>query len=151
MSEVKIRAVEPNDLPQFIELCLEHAAYERAAIEPPNVSRLQAALFSPAPRLHAWVADRTHELVGYTTATIGFSTWTAREFLHMDCLYVRDDHRGQGIGRLLLDVVIEHAAVLNIRTLQWQTPDWNVDAQRFYARLGASAAGKVRFTLAPAG
>jgi hypothetical protein len=34
--------------------------------------------------------------------------------------------------------------------IQWQTPTWNTDARRFYERLGARPAEKIRYTL-PAG
>jgi GNAT superfamily N-acetyltransferase len=147
MSETHIRRVEVNDLEQLSALCVEHAAYERASFASPNASRLHPAIFSARPRLHVWVAARPSELVGYVSATVDFSTWSSREFVHLDCLYVREAYRGHAIGRSLIDAVIAHAAALDIVEVQWQTPDWNVDAQRFYARLGASAANKVRYTL----
>ncbi len=35
-----------------------------------------------------------------------------------------------------------------VREVQWQTPDWNTNAVRFYLRLGAQASNKTRFKLA---
>jgi GNAT superfamily N-acetyltransferase len=55
--------------------------------------------------------------------------------------------RGKGIGRQLMDVVRNDAIAERIQELQWQTPEWNVDAQRFYVRLGASMLRKARFAL----
>lgn len=147
MNCARIREAQASDLAQLTQLCIEHAAYERVSIESPSVSRLHTALFDQPIRLRAWVAECADELIGYATATVDFSTWSAREFMHLDCLYVREDKRGHGLGRLLLDAVIAHADARNIAEVQWQTPDWNVDAQRFYARLGASTANKMRFTL----
>jgi GNAT superfamily N-acetyltransferase len=138
--------VRSGDIAQLLALCVEHAEFERAPIATPDADRLREALFATSPRLYAWVAvDREDQLVGYATASLDFSTWTARAFLHMDCLFVRASHRGQGVGRHLLRAVFKHAAVLNIAQIQWQTPAWNVDAQRFYERLGASGETKVRY------
>ena len=67
--------------------------------------------------------------------------------MHLDCLFVDAAFRGGGIGRSLVDAVCVVARSLNIDELQWQTPQWNASAQRFYARLGASARAKTRFTL----
>ena len=127
---------------------MAHAAYERSDIEAPDADRLHRALFGNPAKLHAWVAtDMQDQPIGYATATIDFSTWRAREFMHLDCLYVEAGHRGEGIGRSLIDAVCVAARALELDELQWQTPQWNVSAQRFYERLGAAARPKMRFTL----
>ena len=76
-----------------------------------------------------------------------FSTWTGRRFLHLDCLFVRQDCRGSGIGAALLYAVRAYAAARSLSEVQWQTPDWNEDAARFYRRQGASMLRKSRFVL----
>lgn len=143
-----VRPACPEDLATLVVLCDEHARYEGAVPVPPGVAEgLAQALFSTPPRLHAWVAEERGELLGYATATVEFSTWQAREFLHMDCLFVREGRRGSGIGARLLDAVIAAARRAGCREIQWQTPDWNVDAARFYRRVDAVEKPKRRFLL----
>ena len=50
---------------------------------------LADALFSdhPGPRLGGGRQDR---LVGYVAVSLAFSTWAAGDYLHMDCLYLRE-------------------------------------------------------------
>jgi GNAT superfamily N-acetyltransferase len=145
-AEFGIRPVRSADLAQLLVLCAEHAHFERAPIATPDADRLRDAMFATSPRLYAWAGvDREDQFVGYATATIDFSTWTARTFMHMDCLFVRASHRGQGVGRYLLRAVFNQAAALDIAQIHWQTPAWNVDAQRFYERLGACGETKVRY------
>ncbi len=141
-----IRRLEASDSPRVIELCAEHAAYERSAYEPnEKVERLRAAVRDSI--LLGWVAVRDEEIVAYATATIDFSTWNAAAFMHLDCLFVRDAHRGGGLGRRLLEAVIHEARSRGIDELQWQTPRWNVAADRFYRRIGAVAREKLRYHL----
>ncbi|HVF16786.1 MAG TPA: GNAT family N-acetyltransferase, partial [Steroidobacteraceae bacterium] len=83
----------------------------------------------------------------YATATIDYATWMSREFIHLDCLFVTDRVRSRGVGARLLESVCEYARAAGITQVQWQTPDWNLDAQRFYKRVGATPKPKVRFTL----
>jgi GNAT superfamily N-acetyltransferase len=148
VTAIDIRAVEPRDLPQFVLLCREHASFERGDARDLEADRLHAALFSRPARLHAWVAcDREGPLIGYATATIDYSTWRAREFMHLDCLFVRESLRGLGVGHELLRAVCESASKLGIDEVQWQTPQWNTRAQRFYERVGAVGLPKMRFTL----
>ena len=51
-------------------------------------------------------------------------------------LYVRDAARGTGLGRTLVETVIEHARDIGYRELRLDTADWMRDALRLYARLG---------------
>jgi GNAT superfamily N-acetyltransferase len=127
-------------------LCREHAEFEQAGHDAKgHAERLAAALFCDPPRLHAWTGVVGHELVGYATASREYSTWSAGEYLHMDCLFVRASARGAGLGAALLQAVIDSAREGGIADIQWQTPAWNVDAARFYRRHGATASPKLRF------
>lgn len=147
-SRVVIREIALSDLPQLIELCAEHAEFERMSYERQGkLDKLRRALAAKHPMLCGWVAESEGRLCGYATATIDFSTWCAEPFMHLDCLYVREAYRGHGVGRRLLQAVVEEARWRDIRELQWQTPDWNTDADRFYRRLGAVARAKLRYTL----
>jgi Acetyltransferase (GNAT) family. len=66
----------------------------------------------------------------------------------MDCLFLRDHARGQGLGALLMDAVVALARELGLSEVQWQTPSWNEGAIRFYGRrIGVRAVDKLRFTL----
>ncbi|HTH67481.1 MAG TPA: GNAT family N-acetyltransferase [Rhodanobacter sp.] len=143
-----VRRVSRRDLATLVVMCGEHAQYERAPHEPAGMAeRLARALFATPPLLHAWVAEAHGELLGYATATVEFSTWQAHEFLHMDCLFVREGRRGDGIGASLLAAVVAAARRAGCTEIQWQTPDWNTDAARFYRRAGAIEKPKRRFFL----
>jgi GNAT superfamily N-acetyltransferase len=145
----RIRAACPNDVPELVRMCFEHASYERATFDPRNKeAQLADALFSSTPKLAAWVAEADGALVGYATGMIEFSTWAGGIYVHMDCLFVRDGLRGLGVGAKLLECVTLFARNSGALEVQWQTPVWNLDAARFYERAGASSSQKLRFTLA---
>lgn len=141
-----IRRAAPGDMQALLELVAEHAAFEQATARP-DAQGLSEAIFGTRPRLLCWVAAGQDALAGYMTATCDFSTWQARPFLHMDCLYLRATARNQGLGPRLLDALREHARVSGITRLQWQTPEWNQAAARFYRRQGARELRKRRFVL----
>jgi GNAT superfamily N-acetyltransferase len=147
----RVRHARPADLPHIALLAAEHAAYEKAPEPLPAdlPQRLEALLFgSAAPRLRCFVAELADgELVGYASCAPEVSTWDGVEYLHMDCLFLRDGHRGLGIGPLLMEAVLGEARALGLSQVQWQTPPWNEDAIRFYDRLGARAKEKRRYSL----
>jgi GNAT superfamily N-acetyltransferase len=148
MSSVRIRPIERPDVGALVELCREHAQYECAPYDPHGKQeQLTAALFGDAPVVVAWVAETDAGIIGYATATIEFSTWSCQKYAHMDCLFVRDGMRGQRVGARLLDQVLEYARCAGLHHAQWQTPNWNEDAARFYIKAGAIPAEKLRFTI----
>ncbi|MHC6625627.1 GNAT family N-acetyltransferase [Streptomyces globosus] len=144
-----IRPARPEDLTRLAELVHEHIAYEKSAPRPPDLAdRLAPHLFGPEPR--AWVLlaeDPSGRVAGYAACTAEFSFWDARHHLHMDCLYLAEESRGHGLGAALLDAVAALARDLDLPEVQWQTPDWNEGARRFYERRGAHGTPKQRYTL----
>jgi GNAT superfamily N-acetyltransferase len=141
-----IRKARIGDIAELIELCAAHAAYERAAFDARGLDeRLAQALFCPEPRAVVFLLECLSKIEGYASCSREFSTWTGQEFLHMDCLFVNETLRGQGLGRKLLESVFDEARRENILEVQWQTPDWNDNAMQFYRSFGTTDSLKVRF------
>ena len=150
MSEVgRIRSLERGDLAELEELCREHAAYERSAW--PEYPRQEGfeALFLGNERAWCWVVEGDGELAGFASVAVQISTWDARHYLYLDCLYLRPAYRSRGWGRSLMAKAAATALRESAANLQWQTPAWNEGAVRFYDRLGATRTEKQRFTLSP--
>lgn len=144
----RIRRVCPSDLPAVVALCAEHAAYEGADYAADGQeARLAQAFFGSPPSLYGWVAVTESDPVGYMTVTRDYATWPARFFLHMDCLYLRAEHRGHGLGRAFMEALIAFAEVHQCDVVQWQTPPDNALGIGFYERMGAFARDKKRYFL----
>jgi GNAT superfamily N-acetyltransferase len=148
IDDLVIERASSTEATTLLMLGGEHAVFEhlshRASQRP---SALVAALEGDSPLLHAWIARLGDRALGYASATLDFSTLDAAPYLHMDCLYVRDTCRGQGIGLRLWQAAHAFAQARRCAAIQWQTPWWNVDAARFYRRLGASETPKLRYCL----
>lgn len=141
-----VRPASADDAPALALLCAAHAAYEQIPFDAAgHAQRLAAAL--AAGRLQAWLALKAGQAVGYASATQDYATLAARPFVHLDCLYLTPEARGQGLGQALMDAVVQAARSLGCTQLQWQTPVWNEAALRFYDRLGATRLSKQRYTL----
>ncbi|MBM9504106.1 GNAT family N-acetyltransferase [Streptomyces sp. KK5PA1] len=150
-----LRPATRADAAELARLYADHARYEKAAPPHPDaVAALLDAAAGPAPRAWALVAQPPGargapggQLAGYAAYSLEFAAWSVREYVHLDCLYLDAEHRGKGVGAALLDEVAAHAGRLGAPRVEWQTPDWNEGAVRFYRRYGARGLAKVRFSL----
>lgn len=143
-----IRNCTEKDLDTLIVLCQKHAEYEKAIFNPEGKKdKLRPALFSEMKSLYCLVTEVDNKIIGYATYTFDFSTWDAQQFIYLDCLYLEEDYRNYGIGQVLIEKVKEIGQLNNCINMQWQTPDFNVKAIKFYNRIGGIGKDKVRFVL----
>lgn len=143
---VTIRSAKPEDMNTIILLCQAHAAYEKTDYSPEGKKeKLSQLLFGTKKSMWCFLAEANNEIVGYATCNKEPSTWTGEYFMHMDCLYLKEKARSQGIGKLLIQKIQNLAQIEGCSEIQWQTPPYNKHAISFYSKLGASSKEKVRF------
>lgn len=143
-----IRWATPDDVPELIRLCAEHAVFERATYDPAGkADALTRHLFGPDPRARCLVVDGEpgSPLLGYATFTREFSTWDADFFIHVDCLFLRPAARNRQLGWQLGKRIASEALALGVGFMQFQTPPFNETAIRLYQAMGAQRKEKVRF------
>lgn len=145
---IEIRKPLQSEMNQLIELCALHAEYEKYDfVKEGKAEKLGAYLFSENPPMQCYVAIVDGEMAAYTTFSKQFSTWQAMHYIHMDCLFVLENHRGKVIGEMLVNKVKDYAKESNCTQIQWQTPHDNVRAIKFYHRIGGKAKQKLRYYL----
>lgn len=145
---MNIRALEIGDIDEFIALCREHAIYEGGVFKNAGKPKRLEKLISDEVNWKAFVVEFEGRLIGYCSLVKQFSTWDVDYYMYLDCLFVSEAFRGKRIGASLMKKAQEYALENDCVTMQWQTPDFNKDAIRFYKRLGAESKIKERFILA---
>lgn len=146
--EYSIRNCEITDLPKLVVLCEKHAEFEKADYSPIGKEEaLKKALFNENPKLYCLVVSTKETIIGYVSYTFDFSTWDAATFIYMDCLFLEEEARSFGIGEILIEKLKQIGKEQNCINIQWQTPQFNERAIKFYNRIGGKGKDKVRFTL----
>ena len=131
-----IRKAETKDIPSILGLIKELAVFERQ----PNAvilseGELEQALFGENPWVYVYVAEMENKVVGMALYYYGFSTWKGRS-LHLEDLIVHENYRKLGIGRALMNQVIQVAKTEKVERMSWEVLDWNEPAVKFYESLG---------------
>jgi ribosomal protein S18 acetylase RimI-like enzyme len=77
-------------------------------------------------------------VVGAAVCFVGFSTFSAKPRLNVHDLCVLGPHQGRGVGRALLDAVLEAARAVGCSGVTLEVRTDNERAQRLYRSLGFS-------------
>jgi len=146
--KANIRNAKPGDIQEIIRLCIDHADFEKCVYsEVDKAEKLASVLFGKSPKLYCLLAEHEGTIIGYATYMLQYSTWDAGEYIYMDCLYLDEQFRGHNIGKNLINEIKAFGKSQNISHIQWQTPEFNTRAIKFYNRLGSSSKSKERFFL----
>ena len=144
--KVILRKAKPIDVLAIIDLCREHAIHEAVAYNSKNkATLLSKQLFQAKDFLQCIVLEYQENLVGYATFFKQFSTWQTAFYIYLDCLYLKKDFRGQGLGHQTMLHIKKYAIEQHCFHIQWQTPKANKNAIKFYHSLGAISKKKERF------
>jgi ribosomal protein S18 acetylase RimI-like enzyme len=146
---VRVRPARREDWRRMVELQRELARFER--MEPPDdaeAERVGAMLFD-AKKIEAFVAERVGVIEGIAIFWEGLgSSFRARPFLFLEDLVVAEAARSGGVGEALMGALAREGVARGAVRIDWFVLDWNVNAMRFYRRLGGEPATDwVRYSL----
>lgn len=144
MTHPDIRPATAGDLPAILRLVHDLAVYEKEpdAVEA-TVEDFAAVLFptegEPTAFCHVVEAgdEGTSRVVGIALWFLTFSTWTGKQGIHLEDLYVEPEHRGSGLGKALLTHLAQIGTERGYRRMEWTVLRWNKPSIAFYESLGA--------------
>jgi len=136
---LNIHPATRNDVPALRALIRELATYEKkrhkAVVTEADLLRDG---FGAQPKFRAVIAEWDGQAAGYASFFYFYSTFQGRPALFLEDLFVRDELRGNGIGKALLAAVVKLALDEGCFGLRWEVLDWNRPAIEFYEKLGAT-------------
>jgi GNAT superfamily N-acetyltransferase len=129
-----IRPAEKKDCERMMELIRELALYEKAPGEVTvTFDHFVESGFGTNPVWWAYVAEMDGKVEGFALYYIRYSTWKGQR-LYLEDLLVTEKLRGQGIGKLLFDKLLEICKEKKYSGMVWQVLDWNEPAINFYKK-----------------
>lgn len=135
--EIKIRRALPADCPRLLELVHELAVYEKAPDEVTvTLDHFTQSGFGPNPVWWAFVAETDGIIAGFALYYIRYSTWKGQA-MYLEDILVTESMRGNKIGAMLFDRLIEEAKEKKLSRIIWQVLEWNEPAINFYKKYNA--------------
>lgn len=133
-NDLRITPITEDDFEQLISLFKEFASFEKV---PERMLNSIKQMKEEKEFFKGFtIKDNNNIIYGYVTYFFAYYTWTGKS-LYMDDLYIQPEHRGQGLGSMLIQKVITFAKENKCHKLRWQVSEWNAPAITFYESLGA--------------
>jgi len=76
------------------------------------------------------------QIVAFALYYIRYSTWKGQT-MYLEDIIVTESMRGKGIGRMLIEQLIQEAKEKGFKRITWQVLDWNEPAINFYKKFNA--------------
>jgi phosphinothricin acetyltransferase len=142
-----IRPADPADLPEIQAIYAHHVLHGTGSFEeaPPSVEEMTARFRTGTGRGWGWL------VAADATGVLGYGYYaqhkdrSAYRFTAEDSIYVREDVRGQGVGKALLAALIAHAAGHGFHQMVAVVGDSeNIGSIGVHASLGFARVGLLR-------
>ena len=129
------RATAP-DVELLTALMRELYAHDRTAFDEREARRALELIIGDHTLGGVWLIACGGETVGYLVLTLGFSLEFHGRDAFIDELFVREEHRGRGVGRRALAFAEETCRGLGVRALHLEVERANTPARGLYKSSG---------------
>lgn len=94
-------------------------------------------ILDPSSPIFGRVAERDGLVVGFANCVMHEGTWARHPICYLEDLFVEKEARGSGVGRLLLQDLVDLGKARGWEYLYWHTQAGNATARRLYDEFAA--------------
>ena len=127
-----IRALEEKDKSQWIKLWAGYLEFYKSTISPEQTELTWKRLINNELKMFGFVAENEDGVIGFTHCLFRPSTWTETDYCYLEDLFVDPNIRGKGVGRALMEKVVEFAKQKESKRVYWTTQEFNKTARVLY-------------------
>ena len=140
--DVRLHPAGPNNLAQILPLVTAYHAFEHLDNTPAQrEAALRRLLENPEFGI-VWLVYADEDLAGYIALCRGFSIEFNGFDAFIDEFFLLPEFRGEGIGKMVLDLVKNDAARFEINAIHLEVARDNHNARKLYRAAGFEAREK---------
>jgi GNAT superfamily N-acetyltransferase len=127
-----VRRVKEADKDRWLELWSDYLDFYKTTLSKQQTEFTWNRLIKNEQKMYGFVAENENGVIGFTHCLFRPSTWTETDYCYLEDLFVDPNIRGRGIGRALINKVIELAKEKKSKRVYWTTQEFNKTARVLY-------------------
>lgn len=136
MTDPSFKPATPDNIETLIAMMREFYAHEGLAFDEAIARRALQGVIGDDTLGRVFLILLANEVAGYTVLTFGYSLEFYGRDAFVDEIYLRDEHRGRGIGKRALQFLTEVCAKEGVNALHLEVERENTSAQAVYHKFG---------------
>ncbi|MGH9754881.1 MAG: GNAT family N-acetyltransferase [Blastocatellia bacterium] len=137
MTDLNFRPAAPDDIEALITMMRDLYAHDGTmAFNEEIARRALLGVIGDAALGRVFLILVANEVAGYAGLTFGYSLEFHGRDAFVDEIYLRDEYRGQGIGKRALQFLTEVCAKEGVNALHLEVERENTSAQAVYRKFG---------------
>ena len=129
---ITIRDPGVGDEQVWRRLWAGYLEFYEASVPPAVTEATWARVLDPANPMFTRLAERDGQVVGFATSVLHEATWTLTPSCYLEDLFVDPAARGGGVGRALIQDLVDRGRSRGWSRLYWHTRADNAAARRLY-------------------
>jgi len=145
---MRVRDIREADAKDWRRLWSGYNDYYEKAVPPEVTAQTLRRLLDPNAPLIGRIAEKDDRIAGFSISVLHESSWSSSSVCYLEDLFVDPDVRGAGVGRALIQDLIDLGRARGWSRLYWHTQTNNERARRLYdSFVAADAFVRYRLTL----
>ena len=135
---VHVKKASEKEISVIVILLREFAEFENLSeFCEVTEEKLKDAMFGENAFVEGLITFDGETPIGYTLFYPNFASFRGQKGLYLEDIYIKQDCRGKGVGEMMLRHLARIAKERGCERIDFQVPDWNTPAIKFYEKLGA--------------
>lgn len=134
--ETSFRQAHEGDVETLLAFMEQLYRHDRIPWNEPQARAALANLLTHPDLGQVWLIEHEGETAGYLVLTLGYSLEYHGRDAFIDEIFIREEYRGQGIGKAALEFAEEACRALGVKALHLEVERTNLSAQAFYRSAG---------------
>jgi GNAT superfamily N-acetyltransferase len=127
-----IRDPRPEDEAAWRRLWSGYVAFYQAEVSEEVTKATWQRLLAPESDMFGRIAEYKGRIAGFTVSVLHEGSWTLHPICYLEDLFVDTESRGKGIGRALIQDLVDRARQEGWGRIYWHTRAGNTEARRLY-------------------
>ncbi|GAB1375093.1 MAG: GNAT family N-acetyltransferase [Bacteroidales bacterium] len=136
--DISIRNATEKDVEIIFDFICELAIYEKLRSDVTATPEILMESLFVKRQAEVIIAEEGGIALGFALYFHNFSTFKGRACLYLEDIFVKEEHRGRGIGKILFKRLAQIAVERGCERFDWAVLDWNQPSIEFYKGLGAT-------------